>query len=332
MNKLIGYEKDIHDKRLISAQINLLNKCTSKCAYCRKYTWPDDTLDFEVLKKTIGYMKYELGLRTICFSGGDPILYPHIVELLEYCDKLNIKTSLITTLLTKDMKVLTAIANYAYRIHTSVDAIDNDTYSKARGVAKAYPLLQDNILFVNSLRINKLPIRISTTISKLNVDQLYNIYHLAKYTKSTLNYYFVHIFKDFDFDKHKCREQLSKVVEHDIEHITNAYSILNGDWAQSKCDINSKYCDIPYIHCAINANGDLYPCCNLLGDNDIYGPQLKYVYGNIYAKDLAKQFANRFNTQYDVQLTCNGCWERYNNYIDDVHDIIHNKDYKEIFL
>ena len=75
MSKLIGWEKEIKDKNILSIQMNLLNKCTSKCKSCRKYTWPDDELDLETVKRTLTVLKKEFGLQSVVFSGGDPILY-----------------------------------------------------------------------------------------------------------------------------------------------------------------------------------------------------------------------------------------------------------------
>ena len=81
MGKLTGWEKEIKDNNILSIQMNLLNTCTSRCATCRKYTWPNVQLDVDTIKRTLKVLKEAYGLNTVVFSGGDPILYKNLLRL-----------------------------------------------------------------------------------------------------------------------------------------------------------------------------------------------------------------------------------------------------------
>lgn len=330
MNKLTNHADKIRRNHIISIQINLLNRCTSKCKYCKKYTWPNDELDVKVVKRTLYYL-HSKGLQTVVFSGGDPILYKNIKEVISYCKELGIETSIITSLITNNVELLEYLAENVDRIHCSVDAANRDLYKELRGV-DGLKIVQNNLKLVNDIRVNfnKSLVRISSTISNKNFEEIYNLYLFAKKTNSTLNYYFIHEHKDYFMNEDetaKFKINLEKVLKHDVENITNAYGILNNNFYKEQTLVKSKYCTIPYIHCLINANGDIYPCCKLLNDNGCYGPQLKYVYGNIYNENLDFEFSKRFKN-YDICNYCNGCEERYCNIIDEVNEIHKSKDWK----
>lgn len=332
MTKLDFYKDAIKNCNILSVQINLLNNCTSRCIYCRKYTWPKDIIPYGKLLEAITYLK-EQGLKSICFSGGDPILYPKIVDVLKFCKNLHIKTSLITTLISTNKFQLADIAKLATRIHCSVDSTKNDVYSYLRGVDQL-PLVKENLIYVNDIR-SKLkikPVRISSTISNINVDEIENLYNFAKETGSTINYYFVHQYKEFALDNcmDKFKLNMLEVLSEDcVNKISNANSIISNEFTNDYEKIACN-CKIPYIHCLINANGDIYPCCKLLNDNGEYKDQSREAYGNILKDNLDLQFKMRFSKLYSPQI-CQGCEERYIPLIEEL-DKIFREDEGELFL
>lgn len=323
MSKLSKHYLSIKSKNIISIQINLLNDCTSRCKYCRKYTWPKDMLEINKLKRTIYYL-HTRSLASITFSGGDPILYPQLIEVLKYCEELGISTSIITTLITEDMSLLSDIAHHTTRIHVSIDGANKDLYLQTRGVDK-FELVKRNVSFVNDIRrtLKKRPIRISSTISNINQKNLIELYDFAETTGSTINYYFIHRYDKYNPNDGIIHEELTCINEMDRDsRISNVNAILSNQFTNDYYSIKSKNCNIPYIHCLINANGDVYPCCKLLNDNGEYGEQRKYVYGNIYTDDLDDIFDKSKNKSKCIDTDCEGCEERYIPFIDEVNDIM----------
>lgn len=326
MSKLSKNYDDIKRKNIISIQINLLNECTSKCKYCRKYTWPKDILDPTLLKRAIYHLYQYHALKSITFSGGDPILYPYLIDILQYCQALGIATSLITTLITEDTSLLHDVAEYTTRLHVSVDGANKELYLKTRGVDK-FETVKENIKFVNNIRkhFNKIPIRISSTISSINQNKLYELFEFAKTTDSTINYYFIHKYDQYNPDSAQIMKCLKSIYLLDDKNITNISAILAKNFTNDISTIKSNICNIPYIHCLINSNGDVYPCCKLLNDNGEYGEQIKYVYGNINTDDLFEVFSKSVNKSKNICTECNGCEERYIPFIDEVNEIMNDK-------
>lgn len=335
MNKLIGYEKEIIADNILSIQINLLNKCTSRCRSCRKYTWPNDTLDINTIKNVISVLAKSYGLKTIVLSGGDPVLYPNLLDVIDICKANGIKCSMITTGITNNKEVLDVISNDLYRVHLSLDAVDREMYKYIRGV-DAFDIVDKNIKAISKNRKakNVLPIRLSSTISVMNYDKVYDLYKYARDNGCFINFYLVHTFEELYMDDFKLATFYNelKCVCKDEQingQISNAISLLSDNYIQNlygkrhavKCN-----CYIPNISCVINANGDVYPCCRVFKDNGEYGDQIGLSYGNIVGKDeegLKEVFDNRLKISYPIKDNeeCKECGQRYYDMIEHLYKI-----------
>lgn len=344
MGKFTGYEKEIKDKNILSIQMNLLNACPSRCLSCRKYEWPNVQLDFENIEPTLRYLK-SIGLQTVVFSGGEPLMYKHLPEVIVLCQELDIKYSLITTLITKRLDLLELVAKTAYRIHTSIDSVNEERYTYIRGV-NGLQIVKESIKFINQNRPSDMvPIRISATMSNLNYKEVIALYEFACKNNCLLNYYNLHTWgsmkmsskERFDFQR-----GLSMVVEDEILHnkkITNARDLYMDNWygmAGESYKQKDTNCYLPYINATIDSNGDIYPCCKLLNDNGEYGEQTKYAYGNIsecrVIEEVEAEFAKRFDIKYGNNCSiCSECAQRYSGMIEELAKIIENKK-EPIFL
>ena len=329
MSKLIGWEEELKRDCILSIQMNLLNKCTSRCMSCRKYTWPNDEIDLETVKRTLTVLKEKFGLQSVVFSGGDPILYKDFSQVIDFCKEIDLKYSLITTLITNDKNLLEKIAKTAYRIHVSVDSLDRENYHKIRGIY-GVDLAKDNIVFIQKFREDMVPVRISMTVSNMNYKEVYDMYEFACSCGAMLNYYMLHTWNELKVDEiqmEKMLNKLQRVAEAELickERITNAVSLIASrfDFAREsdKCSV----CYLPLVNATINANGDIYPCCKLLDYNGCYGEQLKYVYGNVAGKseiEIEKEFNKRFNRKYPTDGLCRECADRYNGLLADLEKI-----------
>lgn len=344
MSKLLGYEKKILAERLISAQINLINECTSKCKSCRKYTWPNDRIEITDVINSIKAMK-SLGLETLVLSGGDPLCYgiADLLTIFNFCNANSILTSMITTLITGDKSLLDVMAQHLHRVHVSVDASSSELYKHIRGV-DAFELVVENIKFVMQKRAkSQQPVRISCTVSKMNYYEVMDMYNLANELGCTINFYLVHTFDNLKMDDGEIDQfyrDMSAIAHHEKvvgKRISNAVSLIT-----SKYDIPNKkpfVCHLPNHHCTINANGDIYPCCKLLNDNGPYEGQKRFAYGNIVGKDV-DAIINELdrcsciswpNKDKELSDVCGECGQRYDGLIEDLTSIKTNS-YKPVFF
>lgn len=336
MNKLNGYEKEIAEKKILSIQINLLNKCPSKCKSCRKYTWPQDILPKKDLFNVLNFLKNQ-GCTSVFFSGGDPLYYPDFSEVIDYCQKIDLSYSLISTLICKDEMLLKKIAKTAYRIHVSIDSIDKEKYKLIRGVDGLEIATKAIDIITNNRSKNKIPIRFSSTIGVYNYNQVYDIYNFAKEHNCIINYYYIQF-----WDNLQMTEKMQDEFYHQIElvaidekenkkAITNSIYTLTRKYSFDTIE-NIDTCYIPDISAIINCDGNIYPCCRLFAEfKPNYSDCIPYSYGNILNKnneELQKEFEKRFNK---YPLNCNECKEcikcdvRYNSTNKNIEQIVNNK-------
>lgn len=337
-DKFLHWENEIKSKKIVSVQMNLLNACTSRCKSCRKYKWPKESLPLIDAKNVLSYLKQQ-GCSSVFFSGGDPIFYKHINELIDYCCEIKMPYSLITTLITKDKDLLAKIAKTAYRIHVSVDAVNRELYKTIRGV-DAWEVVKENLKYVMSLRGEKIPIRFSSTIGVYNYNAASSIYLFAQGNNCLVNFYHLHTWGDLQMNEMMdaiFMKQLQSVVINENscgKIISNARNLIIDKQYASKRKGCSK-CYMPQVSATINCNGDIYPCCRLFGEIGEYGECVRFSYGNICGKtgeQLESEFKNRFNIEYPLkEKLCIECADRYSGMLEDLEYIIDGKQ-QPIFL
>lgn len=132
--------------------------CNSKCPGC-PYTQSNIREDFvdapfmppEIFKRIADEVG-RFGSMLRITGGGEPLLHPQMVELIEYAKKVGAKVGLITngSLLTQD-KVDRLLNAGIDAIDISVDAADAGTYSKVR-VGLNFNILLDNVRYLIARR------------------------------------------------------------------------------------------------------------------------------------------------------------------------------------
>ena len=77
----------------------IIQKCPNNCMFCSSESNYNKhhIVDFETFKKTINHLISLGGVEEISFSGGEPMLHPNIYEMVEYCSKRGMKTTLYTS-------------------------------------------------------------------------------------------------------------------------------------------------------------------------------------------------------------------------------------------
>ncbi|MGD2249667.1 MAG: radical SAM protein [Candidatus Methanofastidiosia archaeon] len=165
--------------RLESISFETTHKCNLRCKHCYAdaNTQRDNELTVPEIKKLID-QSAGMGVLSIIFSGGEPLLHPHIFELMEYARKKPLSVLLFTngTLITekvvKNLKKL-----QVYRVNVSVDGPDAETHDHFRGVKRSF---EKTIKGITLLKKANIPVDASISITKYNYTKIPEILQLLK--------------------------------------------------------------------------------------------------------------------------------------------------------
>ncbi|MDD5119813.1 MAG: radical SAM protein [Candidatus Omnitrophica bacterium] len=174
-------------------QIDCTDKCNSRCLACWVHSpllnskENKDFLDIEpsILKRFIREAK-KSGTREVCFSGGgEPFLYEHIWEILEFTQKNSMPFRINTnfTLLSKrDIKRLLSYNKLA-SLTVSIWAPDAGLYSELHGRNKeSFDSLISNLRFLNKLKTPRLNVIVYSVMTSMNYFASKALTNLARET------------------------------------------------------------------------------------------------------------------------------------------------------
>lgn len=172
----------------IYVRIKPTNRCNQNCYYCHyknpyllldQYK-PTDEIKREKLLEIIQDFK-DIGVKAVTFSGGgEPLLYPHIEEVMEAVIKAGIDLSVITNgslLLGRKAELL----EQAKWVRISLESGCAETYSKIRGVNNhAFELLCQNIKYFAQHKQAECELGINFVVGPDNYKEVYQAGRLMK--------------------------------------------------------------------------------------------------------------------------------------------------------
>ncbi len=224
----IGAEKRIAP---IYIRIKPTNYCNHKCYYCsyadsalglRDSVNRQDQIPQDKMREIISDIS-DMGVKAVTFSGGgEPLVYPYIVETMRSVLEAGIDLSIITNgqlLRGERAEVLTD----AKWVRISFDSADAETYAKVRQLPlEAFDEVCDNIQKFSRMKKAECELGINFVINHENAGQVYRMAEMVKGLGAKHIKYTARVTKDL-FAYH---EPFQKDV---IEQIHRAKSQLEGD-------------------------------------------------------------------------------------------------------
>lgn len=227
--KLINLTRFIFSSRPTQADIFLTYHCNSRCSWCNSWQRkPGKELTFSEIKNILHQLK-SFGIKLLYLSGGEPLLRPDILAIIESAKRLDFDLLLVTNGILLNQKIASQLIKIpGLRINVSLDSLDPRLYKEIRGV-NALDLVLKNLQ--NFRKKNpSYPLRITMTISKANLHQAEKIYQFCQ-----KNRFYFSPNPYFEFGQFREKSPL-----HDYHQITN--QLIN--YYQ---DIAKKVKDEPYL-------------------------------------------------------------------------------------
>ncbi|WP_328875742.1 radical SAM protein [Streptomyces sp. NBC_00287] len=180
---------------LQSARFYITFRCNSLCGYCN--VWQDDKfkgyeeLTLERARQILDEL-YELGVRYVDFTGGEPVLHPHIDGIVQYAKSLGMTVE-ITSNGIRFAKHIDAIVPYVDTMNVSLDTLRADRYRQIRGVPtldRALDVIQ-RVIATGSGNL-----KLICVVTRENVDEVPELLRFAHENRITI--YFSGMFEYFD--------------------------------------------------------------------------------------------------------------------------------------
>ena len=109
----------------LSANVHITGKCNYRCGFCFAKNLPNITMGFEHWKPIFEDLRFNQGIDKINFAGGEPLLYPELLECCKFCKSIGFTVSIVSngSLINRDF--LEKAAGCVDWIGLSIDSIDD---------------------------------------------------------------------------------------------------------------------------------------------------------------------------------------------------------------
>lgn len=267
-------------------------KCNLNCKYCtenQKHT--RRSLTKRQMLSVIDEL-HDLGAPLISFSGGEPLLYPHLFEIAEYAQKRGFFINLNTNGTLINKRNAKKIANFFDTVRISLDGL-NALHDRISGVKGAYHKVVRNIDYLVSEKKRKAKIGINFVLMEDN----------QRYAKDFVEEFknkvdFISFLPRFSFDQN-CKKTLQK-LPNNIKSVQKALQkdMKSGNTSDFMNRVSLKFskgnCDAGKLYFTIFFGGGVSIC-----------PFYVKFYGDLKKHSL-RQIYNRMKKE--KNLDCNGCY------------------------
>lgn len=176
---------DVDERNIDYARISLTDKCNLRCVYCMpedkvyENNLINDTLSFNDYKFIINGLS-QVGIKKIKFTGGEPLLYPHLIDLIKYAHyECNIDNISITTNGIGLNKIAYELKRSGLKsVNISLDSLKSYKY---KGITRGGNLT-DVLKSINICIELGIKVKINcVVIKRFNDDEVYDFIEMANY-------------------------------------------------------------------------------------------------------------------------------------------------------
>ncbi len=287
--------------RPVYVKMKLVWSCNLRCGMCNHWRETRETpLELARLKTVVDELA-DLGCRKIHVSGGEPLLYRGLADLVAHMTARGLRVTMTTnaTLITRDQARALAEAGLK-AVNISIDSPDPHLHDRIRGQKGAWKRATKGFRHLRQ-RLKKRKVRINTVVGRLNYASLVDLPAMAAdLGADTINL--------IPLDEHTgdlqrlgkrqildYNERIAPVIAEQalalglIQHPAQAYpfGVSRGAVERSKAGLYARdfyeahRCFAPWTHALINHLGQVSLCC-MLRDGPILGDLRQQSFADIW--------------------------------------------------
>jgi len=240
----------------------LTYKCNLNCGFCGRCSVESEELSTGQITKCISDFK-ELGAEFWGFNGGEPLLRQDVGELISFCKKVQIKTSMSTngTLISQRIEDIKDL-DLALISIDGPEAI----HDKIRGVGSFRRTLDG----LEAMKRKNKRFIIVTVLNSDNVLYLEELMKLAEFYNCLCMFQpvFMHTSDKFGKATRYIPDQMIDAAGYLEKQkrlnrpVANSFAYL--DKIRKYPNLKQETCWASRFFCVIAPNGNVFPCCNML--------------------------------------------------------------------
>ncbi len=150
-------------------QIHPTRRCNLRCLHCYSSSGPEQDARLEpgLVRRLLSDARDE-GYTVVGFSGGEPLLYPELHEVLEHAKSLGLTTTVTTNGMLLDERRLDALAGVTDLLAISLDGVP-ESHDRFRASSRAFETMASRL---DGVRRSGLPFGFIFTLTQYNLDEL----------------------------------------------------------------------------------------------------------------------------------------------------------------
>ena len=290
----------------VSIQVAITDYCFNQCEMCGHWKRENKRhMPIDIWKDRLKKMQ-DRGLTSVCYSGGDPMMYPYLNELMDWHINNNLKFTIITAGFVPK-KIDLALLKESKWVRISLDALDDKIYKYSRGGSLTPSMIKQSI---EEMKKHKVNIQFNLAAHQYNVYDLMHVFDYAleiPVTKITI--------------KPVIHEQALELSPSQESYLTMLCKHFGQLYDRAKIEHNLVSLPMKYekidrcFACLwqhfIMPDGSVYPCCLMAGDTEAHG-NCKAI-GNIFSDNLLDIWINmKYFSMMELPQYCHAnCLERH---------------------
>ncbi len=150
-------------------QVHPTRRCNLRCTHCYSFSSPEerDTLPVATLREAISDASAE-GYNVVAFSGGEPLLYKPLPELLDHVHHCNLLATVTTNGILLDKRRLDMLRSRVDLLAISLDGIP-ESHNRVRAAPRAFEQMSARL---DGLRHAGIPFGFIFTLTQHNLHEM----------------------------------------------------------------------------------------------------------------------------------------------------------------
>ncbi len=296
---------------LLSLELELSRKCNLRCIYCYAASGEplSNELSFKEICDVVKQAKQLGAKKIIILGGGEPLLYPHLLELIEFISSYDLNMALFTnaTLLTKEISK--RLYEFKVEVAIKLNSFKANIQDFLAGKKDTFSMIMKGLRYLIQAGYPdpKHKLGIETIICRQNYNEIPKLWRWAR--KNSITPYIEIMTLQGRAKKHPELEVSINEIKTLFEKLAQIDNIeFNRYWLVHP-PLVASHCARHEYSCTVAANGDVYPC-----------PGVDIAVGNIKHLPLKTILKNSpiiqdlRNIRKNIKGKCSSCELKYRCY------------------